>query len=430
MVAVGGSIGTGILLGSGAAMQIAGPAAILSFIAAAFISWTVVMALGELASAHPAAGSFGIYGELYLNPFAGFLARFGYWIGMALNIGAEMVAAATYMAYWFPAVQAYVWVLLFAVTLLLVNLSSVKSYGRFEFWLSIIKLATIAGFIVIGAGLLLGRRVHPQYSVSGGFFPNGALSPLVALTFALYSFGGVEMVAVATGEARSAKDTPRAVWLTFLTLAFVYIGAIIVLLGVMPWNHAGVTESPFVTVFRAIKIPHAPGLMNFVALSAALSGANAALYVASRMIFSLARTGWAPSSLGRLNRSGSPRSAVLVSAFGVFIAAALALWFPQNAFRYLVGAGFTGMTCSWLVSLAAHVNFRRRHSPSELRSLPLRSPLGNWGSPIGLVLVSFALLETWLHPRVNLYSGLAFLTVIAVAYFFLRGRRTVGQSQL
>ena len=423
MVGVGGSIGTGILLGSGAAMQIAGPAAILSFIAAAFICFTVTMALGELACAHPAAGSFGVYGELYLSPFAGFLARAGYWIGMALNIGAEMVAAATYMVYWFPGVQPYIWVLLFAAALLLVNLGSVGSYGRFEFWLSIIKVTIIAGFIVIGAGLLIGGRVAPQYNAHGGFFPNGMLSPLVALTFTLYTFGGVEMVAVATGEARSTKDTPRAVWLTFLILVFVYVGAITVLAGVMPWNHAGVTESPFVTVFRTIKIPHAPGLMNFVALSAALSGANASLYVASRMVFSLARTGWAPASLGRLNRSGSPQVAVLISGFGVVIAAALALWFPENAFRHLVGAGFTGMICAWLVSLGAHVNFRRRRSAAELAALPLRSPLGNWGSKVGVVLVSLALLETWLNPRVNFYSGLACIGVIAVAYFFARRSR-------
>jgi len=196
-----------------------------------------------------------------------------------------------------------------------------------------------------------------------------------------------------------------------------------VLLGVIPWNHAGVTESPFVTVFRTVKIPHAAGLMNFVALTAALSGANASLYVASRMVFSLARTGYAPPALGRLNHAGSPQAAVVISAFGVIIAAALALWFPENAFRYLVGAGFTGMICAWLISLAAHVNFRRRHSPAELAALPLRSPLGNWGSPIGVVLVSLALLATWLHPRVNLYSGLACIGAIAVAYLFIRRYR-------
>src|SRR6202162_488195 len=216
MVAVGGSIGTGLLLGSGAAMEVAGPAAILSFIAAAFINWTVAMALGELACAHPAAGSFGVYGDLYLNPFAGFTARAGYWGGVGVAIGAEMIAAATYMSTWFPDVRSYVWILVFAAGMLVINLRSVGSYGRVEFWLSMIKVATILAFIVIGAALLLGGRVTPQYNAQGGFFPQGLWSPLVAMTFAVYSFGGVEMVAVTSGESRSSKETPRAVWLTFL----------------------------------------------------------------------------------------------------------------------------------------------------------------------------------------------------------------------
>jgi L-asparagine transporter-like permease len=427
MIAVGGSIGTGLLLGSGAAMEIAGPAAILSFLAAAFISFTVAMALGELACAHPAAGSFGVYGSIYLGPFAGFIARAGYWVGMALNIGAEMIAAATYMAYWFPSVRAYIWILVFSALLLAVNLRSVGSYGRFEFWFSMLKLLTIAAFIVIGALLLFSGHVAPHYRAHGGLLPNGALSPLIAMTFALYSFGGVEMVAVTTGESGSSKNTPRAVWLTFLILTFVYLGAIVVLLGVMPWNHAGVTESPFVTVFRIAKIPSAPGLMNFVVLSAALSGANAALYIGSRMLFSLSRTGWAPASLGRVNHSGSPQFAVVVSSFGILVALALALWAPMNAFRYLIGAAFTGMILSWLVSLAAHISFRRHQSAKQIAELPLGSPLGKWGSPLGFVLVSVATIQTWLSPIVNLWSGLACLSLLAVAYYFVKSR---GQPEL
>src|ERR1700683_529576 len=227
------------------------------------------------------------------------------------------------MASWFPGVRSYIWIVIFSALLLVINLRSVGSYGRVEFWFSMIKLATIVAFIVIGAGLLVGGRVTPQYNSQGGFFPKGLWSPLIALTYAVYSFGGVEMVAVTTGESRSSKNTPRAVWLTFLILTFVYLGAIIILLGVMPWNHAGVTESPFVSVFRIAKIPRAPGLMNFVVLSAALSGANAALYVGSRMLFSLSRTGWAPTSLGRVSHSGSPRFAVVVSSFGILVALAL-----------------------------------------------------------------------------------------------------------
>jgi L-asparagine transporter-like permease len=423
MVAVGGSIGTGLLLGSGAAMEIAGPAAILSFIAAAFINWTVAMALGELACAHPAAGSFGVYGDIYLNDFAGFLARAGYPMGLALAIGAEMVAAATYMSKWFPGMPAYSWIILFGAVLLFINLRSVGSYGRVEFWMSMIKLATIVAFIVLGAALLLGGRVPLQYNAQGGFFPKGPWSPLVALTFAVFSFGGVEMVAVTTGESLSPKETPRAVWVTFLTLTFVYVGAIVVLLGVMPWNHAGVTESPFVTTFRTVKIPHAAGVMNFVVLTAALSGANASLYVASRMIFSLARTGWAPARLGRLNHEGSPQWAVAISAIGILFALALVLFAPENAFRYMVGAAFTGMILSWLVSLAAHISFRTRRRPEELAVLPLRSPLGRWGSMIGVVMVTVALIQTWLHPLMNLWSGLTCFTVLIGAYLLIKPHR-------
>ncbi len=423
MVAVGGSIGTGLLLGSGAAMETAGPAAILSFIGAAFINWTVAMALGELACAHPAAGSFGVYGELYLNSFAGFIARAGYWLGLVFAIGTEMIAAATYMSVWFPGVRSYLWIVLFGAILLAVNLVNVGSYARFEFWLSMIKLATIAAFIFIGAALFTSHRVVPQYNTQGGFFPKGIWAPIVALTYAVYSFGGVEMVAVTSGETRSSKEIPRAVWITFLTLTFVYVGAIVILLGIMPWNRAGVTESPFVTTFRLIRIPHASGIMNFVVLTAALSAANATLYVASRMIFSLARTGWAPSSLGRLNHEGSPQNAVLHSSIGILFALALVLLAPENAFRYMLGAAFTGMILSWLVSLAAHIRFRRVLSPAELSALALRSPLGQWGSIIGFATVSIALLQTWLHPLMNLWSGLALLVLLTTTFLILQKRR-------
>ncbi len=163
--------------------------------------------------------------------------------------------------------------------------------------------------------------------------------------------------------------------------------------------------------------------MNFVVLTAALSGANATLYVAARMIFSLARTGWAPASLGRLNHEGSPQNAVLHSSFGILFALALALWAPENAFRYLVGAAFTGMILSWIVSLAAHIAFRRACSPEELAALPLRSPLGITGSILGFMGVTAALLQTWLYPRVNLISGMACIAALVIAYLVATSNR-------
>jgi AAT family amino acid transporter len=420
MVAVGGSIGTGLLLGSAAAMEIAGPAVILSFLLAGFISWTVTIALGELSSAHPAAGSFGLYADLYLGPWAGFISRAGYWVAISVSVGANLVASATYMRYWFPTVPALVWIALFSLLLIVVNLRSVGDYGRFEFWFAMVKLVTMVTFIIIGGMLLAGGRVPAQYTAQGGFFPRGMLAPLLAMTFALYTFGGIEMVAITTGESRSPAEIPRAVRLTFITLAAVYLGAIVVLVGVMPWNRVGVTESPFVTVFRTVGIPAASSLMSFVILTAALSGANANLYSASRMLFSLARKGWAPAPLGRLNAAGSPQLALVASSYGIVVAVLLERWAPRNAFVYILTGALFGLMLSWLVSLAAHISCRRRMSSSQVNALPMRSPLGTWGSVLGLTLVTAAILKTWWDSRVSLVSGLSTLLLLTVAYMFLR----------
>jgi L-asparagine transporter-like permease len=427
MVAVGGSIGTGLLLGTAAAIELAGPAVILSFVLAAFISWTVALALGELASTHPAAGSFGVYGDLYLNQWAGFISRAGYWLAIAVSIGAEMVASATYMQLWFPRINAIVWVFAFSTFLLSINLLSVHDYGRFEFWFAMIKVAVIAAFILLGAFLLISGGATPQYTMHGGFFPLGPAAPLLAITFAIYTFGGVEFVAVASGESSSAAAIARAVRMTFLTLTFLYLGAITVLVGIMPWNRAGVTESPFVTVFRSVNIPGAGHFMNFVILTAALSGANAALYISSRMLFSLARTGWAPGALGRLSKKGTPVLALLVSSYGIIVALVLERWAPAKAFEYILRGAFFGMMLSWVISLAAHINFRRRITAAQAAEIPARSPLGKWGSVVGLIVVVVSIGKTWWDSRINLIAGITFLVGLSVLYLLMRPKRILRE---
>ncbi len=286
-----------------------------------------------------------------------------------------------------------------------------------------IKFAAIIGFVVAGTALLFGGRIAPQYTANGGFLARGPVAPLMAVFLAIYAFGGVEMLAVTTGESRSAKDVPRAAWLTFSLLAAIYLGAIIVLVGVMPWNHAGVNESPFVSVLRMAKIPAAAFVMNFVVLTAALSGANAKLYVASRLLFSMGRSGWAPAAFGRLNVAGSPRLALLVSSYGVVTALIFENWIPKQAFLYIMGAAFSGLILSWIVSLAAHVSFRWRLTPEQVAALPMRSPLGVWGSIVGFVLVTTAVLHTMFSARVNEVGGLVFFAGLTVVYFLQKRRR-------
>jgi len=425
MVAVGGSIGTGLFLGSAPALDLAGPSVIVSFLLAAFINLTVAYALGELACAHPAAGSFGVYGDLYLNAWAGFLSRAGYWAAIAVSIGAEMVASAVYMRHWFPQVSAVAWVAIFSAMLLVVNLRGVGSYGRFEFWFAMVKVITIAAFVILGGALLFSGRVPAQYTAQGGFFPRGHLAPLLAMTFAIYAFGGVEFVAVTSGESRSLREVARAVRITFAMLSVLYLGAIAVLVGVMPWNRAGVTESPFVAVFRSVNLPGASHVMNFVVLTAALSGANAALYVSSRMLFSMARSGWAPTKLGELNAQGSPMLALLVSSYGIVVALALERWAPANAFEFILRTAFFGMILSWVVSLAAHVSFRRRLPPDDLQALPLHSPFGGWGSAVGFAVICAVILKGWWDSRVNFISGVLYLLLLTALWWGIKpGRKS------
>jgi L-asparagine transporter-like permease len=318
-------------------------------------------------------------------------------------------------------------VVFFSSALLLVNLASVGAYGRFEFWFAMIKVVTITTFIVIGASLLFGGRVPAQYTTHGGFLPKGALSPLFAMGFAIYTFAGIEMIAVTTGESRVPGDIPRAVRLTFIVLTCLYMGAIIILAGVMPWNRVGVTESPFVTVFRHVNIPGVSPLMNFVVLTAALSSSNACLYVCSRMLFSISRNGWAPKVFGTLNKSGSPTPALLASSYGIIVAIILEVWAPKTAFVSILGAVLVGMLLSWLVSLAAHVKFRKQLSADEIAKLPMRSPLGAWGSVLGFALVVIAIGETGWASHLTIISGAIFIVLLTLAYWVLKSRRSLPQ---
>jgi amino acid transporter, AAT family len=425
MVAVGGSIGTGLLLGSGAAIQVAGPSVVLTFVLSAIISFTVAMALGEMSAIHPAAGSFGVYAELYVNRWAGFIARYGYWFSVVIAIGSEVVAAATYMRQWYPAVPAVVWMVIFAVFLLAINFFSVGHYGTFEYWFALVKVITIFVFIVIGAALLFAGKVQPQYVAQGGFAPKGWPAPLLAISFGLYSFLGIEMVATSSGEARSSKEVARATRIAFALLAFIYVGAMAVLVGVMPWRNAGISESPFVTVFKVAGIPAAGFIMNFVVLTAALSAANASLYVTSRMLFSISRAGYAPKRMGVLNQHGVPMGALVASMLGI-VAAILLQLRTANAYLYIINASLVGGMLAWLISLLAHVRFRRTVSPAQLKEIGLRSPLGAIGSILGFIAIVASIACTWWVSQSSVAAKSAgiYLVVLSAAYWLVRPHRS------
>jgi len=227
MIGLGSCIGTGLFLGSAVSVKLAGPAVILSFAAAACIALTMMLALAEMAAAHPAAGSFGLYAEMYLHPWAGFAIRLTYWLCMMAAVGSEVVATAIYCSFWFPHVPAWMWIALFSALILYLNTVSVGSFGKFENWLSITKVVTIVVFLLLATALLIGigfpRIGFANYTAYGGFFPHGWTGVGLGVVMGLFSFFGIEVVGSTAGEAANPQvAVPRALRRTLLVLVIAY----------------------------------------------------------------------------------------------------------------------------------------------------------------------------------------------------------------
>jgi len=443
MIALGGAIGTGFFLGSGVSVRLAGPGVILAYLVAGCIALVIALALAEMAVAHPVAGAFGVHAEIYLHPWAGFTTRYSYWLGQTIAIGSEVVAAAIYCGFWFPLVPGWLWVIVFSLGLLAINAWSVASFGEFEYWFALIKVATIALFLALGAAMILG--VGPfqplgfgNYTRHGGFLPSGAAGVLLAMGIVTFSFFGVEEVSITAGEARDpARSIPRATRSVFWRLGLFYIGGIAVLVGLVPWTEVGLDASPFVRAFQAVglhaRLPivgqAAPTIMNFVVLSAALSSANTNFYLTSRMLYSLARGGHAPARLGLLTRRGIPLWALAASSGGMAVAVVAQKYFPQRAYLSLVGASFFGGLFVWILILVTHLRFRHRHaagprqdtSSDAFTALLPGYPYVNWLALAGLGVVG---ISTWFVPgmRSTILAGLPWLGIVTLGYYLWHRR--------
>jgi L-asparagine transporter-like permease len=416
-MALGGAIGTGLFLASGLAVSVAGPAVILSYVIVAGISMLLGRALSEMAVAHPTAGAFGVYAEMYVSPFAGYAVRVSYWLMEVIATGGQLVAASIYMGFWFPEVPGAVWVLAFAVVLIYLNSREVGKLGTIEYWLVMIKVVAVALFVGLAVLLVFGATGEPAIGLSNvtdhGFMPFGPGGVWLGCCLVIYSFIGVEIVGVTSGEASDpARTIPRAMRRLVLGLSVIYIATIALLTALTPWDQLGVGESPFVSVLGKLGIPAAAGVMNFVVLSAALSSANANLYLISRTLFSLARAGFAPSKLGTVTRHGAPVNALLVSGVGLGAAVLVRAFWPNSAYVWFFGVALFGALFVWLMIFITHIAFRR----------PAR-PLGSYA---GALLIAGILVSTWWVPglRSTLLAGGPWLLVLAIGYFLSRSRRS------
>jgi AAT family amino acid transporter len=268
-----------------------------------------------------------------------------------------------------------------------------------------------------------------NYTANGGFLPHGWTGVGLGVVMALFSFFGIEVVGSTAGEAADPKvAVPRALRRTLLVLVVAYVAGLAVVVGIVPWAQIGLGESPFVHVFQTAGIPAASHIMNFVVLSAALSSAMANLYFAARLVFSLARGGYAPAALGRLNKKGMPVIAVVASAVGMMIALALSSRFKGSLFIFMIGLSTFGALFAWGMTLLTHLAFRRFHKKMQKPYLRI-GPQGPWTSLLGLAAVFAVLVSTWWVPGfgITLRAGIPWLAFATVCYF-VWARRPSHQS--
>ncbi len=436
MIGLGGAIGTGLFMGSGIAIGYAGPAVVLSYAIAGFIALVMVFSLSEMAVVHPAAGSFGVYAETYLNPWSGFVVRYTYWFAQVIAIGGEAVAAGIYMTFWFPAVPVWVWSLAFAFILLYVNSRSVSNFGTFEYWFAMIKVTAIVLFIILGTVHILGIGVpavgfHNLTGLPGGFMPHGWGGVWMAVIMGVFSFNGIEVIAVTSGETEDpVKAIPAALRTMLLRLFLFYILALTIVVAFVPWTETGarvVEQSPFVKVFAGAGIAYAAGIMNFVVISAALSSMNTNVYLCSRMLFSLSRGNYAPKFLGTLGKTQTPVAAIIVSGVCILIAAGISKLTP-HAYNYLFGVALFGAMIVWIFVLLSHLSFRRRHKATEL---PVRMPFFPWLQLAAIALLIAVLVTMGLDTEfwnISWIVGVPWLVLLSIAYFVWRTRRVAPTS--
>ena len=430
MIAIGGAIGTGLFLGSALAVRVAGPGVILTYVIGAVVTLLLMGALSEMAVAHPTAGSFGVYAEMYLSPYAGFVVRYTYWACQVIAIGGEATAVAIYCQWWWPQVPQWAWVAVFSVALIAVNASSVANFGEFEYWFAMIKVVAIVLFLIAGAIALFGWGPQPaiglqHYTAHGGFLPHGWSGVWFAIVFVIFSYLGSEIVAVTSGEAKDPADAvPRAMRSMVFRLIIFYLGAITILVGIVPWDQihpgAAITASPFVLVFQRLGVPAAAHAINFVVLTAALSSMNCNLYLVTRMIFSLSRGGYAPAYWGTVTRRGVPLNALLVSSVGLLVAIVVAMRYA-HAYELLFGVSLFGGLFVWLMIFLTHLFFRRRN-----KSARVFLPAFPYLTLLGLAFMIAILASTWFVEgmAITLKAGAVWMAAVSVGYLGYRYRRS------
>jgi arginine/ornithine permease len=436
MISLGGVIGTGFFLGSGYTVNQAGPiGAVISYLVGGFIMYLTMLCLGELSVAMPESGSFQAYTTRYIGPASGFMVGWLYWLGWAVTVALELLSSGQTMKYWFPHSQTWVWCAVFGILLFFLNALSARAFGETEFWFSSIKVIAIILFIILGGAAMFGLipmkvgQAAPYFThfVDTGILPNGLKGLLLTMLTVNFSFQGTELIGIAAGESENPETTiPKAIRNTVWRTIVFFGLAIFVLAGLIPWKQAGVIESPFVVVFDHIGIPYAGGIMNFVILTALLSVANSGLYAATRMLWSLSKTGMASKRLAHVTRRGVPMNALLLTFAIALLSLLSSVYAANTVYMWLISVAGLGAQIGWIAITASQLAFRRTFlaSGGKLEELKYKTPFYPALPILALALNILVLISLAFDPdqRIALYCGIPFMAACYL-FYMIRSKR-------
>ncbi|MFC5203404.1 amino acid permease [Streptomyces sp. NPDC048448] len=430
MIALGGVIGAGLFVGSGAGIAAAGPSIVIAYAVSGLLVMLVMRMLGEMSAAHPSSGSFSAHAERAMGPWAGFTAGWSFWVLLCTAVGLEGIGAAKIVTGWLPGTPEWGWVALFVAVFCAANLAAVKNFGEFEFWFAALKVGAIGLFLVLGvlaiAGVLPGTD-SPGTANLADFLPHGSEGLVIGLLASVFAYGGLETVTIAAAESQDpVRGVARAVRTAMWRIALFYIGSMAVIVTLVPWDSKAVVEQgPYVAALDRLGIPGAGQLMNVVVLVALLSAMNANIYGSSRIAYSLVERGQGPKALGKVS-AGVPRVAVLVSCVFGFVCVLLSYWRPDDVFPWLLNMIGAVILVVWIFIAVSQLRLRRtveRETPEKLVVRMWLFPVLTWVALAGMAAI-FVLMAREPDTRVQLYSTGGMTLLLAAAGYTRQRMRT------
>ncbi|RPK06358.1 amino acid permease [Priestia endophytica] len=429
MIALGGTIGVGLFMGSASTIQWTGPSVMLAYAISGVFIFLIMRAMGEMLYVEPSTGSFATFGYKYIHPLAGYMTAWSNWFQWVIVGMAEIIAVGTYMQYWFPDLPPWIPGFIAMIILGAANLISVKSFGEIEFWFALIKIVTIILMIVAGIGLIFfgigsgGEAVGlSNLWEHGGLFTGGWKGFFFALSLVVAAYQGVELIGITAGEAKDPKKTlTKAIQSTIWRILIFYIGAIFVIVTVYPWDQLNAIGSPFVATFAKVGITAAAGFINFVVITAAMSGCNSGIYSAGRMLYTLGINGQAPKFFAKVSHGGVPLFGTFGVLIGLAIGVVLSYIAPENLFVHVYSASVLPGMIPWFVILISQIQFRKRNR-AKMNQHPFKMPFAPFTNYLTIAFLLMVLIGMWINEetRISLIVGIGFLAVVVISYYAFR----------